>query len=118
PQEQPRLWELVRKLAKAADTRAPARILLTADVNASVTERTRLLGLVPGRRELYLGLPLVQGLTEAQLRGVLAHELGHYAHADTRLSGLTSRVRGQVGRTVVHLQGESQEGEGKEGGEA
>ncbi|MEU6440530.1 M48 family metalloprotease [Streptomyces sp. NPDC047046] len=110
PEAQPRLWELVRALAEAAGTRAPARILLTADVNAAVSERTRLLGLVPGPRELYLGLPLLQGLTEAQLRGVLAHELGHYAHADTRLSGITARVRGQVARTVAHLRGEAGEG--------
>ncbi|MFF4770045.1 M48 family metalloprotease [Streptomyces sp. NPDC001255] len=111
PEAQPRLWELVRALAEEAGTRAPARVLLTADVNAAVSERARLLGLVPGPRALYLGLPLLQGLTEAQLRGVLAHELGHYSHADTRLSGLTSRVREQVGRTVAHLRGESGDGE-------
>ncbi|WP_433341075.1 M48 family metallopeptidase [Streptomyces sp. CA-253872] len=103
PEAQPRLWELVRALAEAAGTRVPARLLLTADVGAALGERTRLLGLVPGRRELYLGFPLLQGLTEAQLRAVLAHELGHDAPADTRVSPLASRLRTHISRVVAHL---------------
>jgi Zn-dependent protease with chaperone function len=36
-----------------------------------------------GPRRLCLGVPLMQGLNEAQLRAVLAHELGHYSNSDT-----------------------------------
>ncbi|EGJ75778.1 putative peptidase M48 [Streptomyces sp. Tu6071] len=50
----------MRVLAEEAGTRAPACVLLTADVNAAVSERARLLGLVPGPRALYLGLALLQ----------------------------------------------------------
>ncbi|MFF7725297.1 M48 family metalloprotease [Streptomyces sp. NPDC008001] len=97
---QPRLWAAVREVAGAAGTRMPDEILLTGTVNAAVTENARLLGLLPGRRRLYLGVPLMTGLDEAQLRAVLAHEFGHYGHADTRLSALTARGRHAVARTV------------------
>ncbi|MEU1814877.1 M48 family metalloprotease [Streptomyces roseifaciens] len=97
---QPRLWAAVREVAGAAGTRMPDEILLTGDVNAAVTENARMLGLLPGRRRLYLGAPLMTGLDEAQLRAVLAHEFGHYGHADTRLSAITARGRHAIARTV------------------
>ncbi|MEU6879819.1 M48 family metallopeptidase [Streptomyces sp. NPDC046712] len=102
--DEPRLWRTVRELAEQVGTRAPDEIRLTAEVNAAVSEDSRLLGLLGGRRRLYLGLPLMAGLSEAQLRSVLAHEFGHYTHADTRLSALTARCRVQVERTVAHFE--------------
>ncbi|MEV5337978.1 M48 family metallopeptidase [Streptomyces sp. NPDC052676] len=102
--DEPALWHTVRELADRIDTRAPSRIVLTAEVNAAVTEDARLLGLLPGPRRLYLGVPLLQGLTEAQLRSVLAHELGHYSNADTRLAALTVRGRAQILRTIEQFE--------------
>ncbi|KAA6223863.1 peptidase [Streptomyces albofaciens JCM 4342] len=102
--EQPELWRAVRSLAERTGTRAPDAILLTEEVNAAVREDTRLLGLLPGRRRLYLGVPLLIGLTEPQLHSVIAHELGHYGNADTRLAGVTLRGRDSVLRTVEGFQ--------------
>ncbi|GGW17496.1 Zn-dependent protease [Streptomyces libani subsp. rufus] len=98
--DEPRLWALVRELAAAAGTRAPDRILLTGEVNAAVSENPRLLGLFAGRRTLHLGVPLLIGLTEAQLRSVLAHEFGHFTGGDTRLSVLVVRGRVQIARVI------------------
>ncbi|AOR32418.1 peptidase [Streptomyces fodineus] len=98
--DEPRLWGLVREVAVAAGTRVPDRILLTGDVNASVSEEPRLLGLRPGPRRLFLGVPLLTGLTEAQLRAVLAHEYGHFTGGDTRLSALVVRGRVQLARVI------------------
>lgn len=102
--DEPELWRTVRELADEVGTAAPSRIVLTADVNAAVAENARLLGLLPGPRRLYLGVPLLQGLSQAQLRAVLAHELGHYSNSDTRLSALTVRGRAQVLRTIRHFE--------------
>ncbi|MFG3013477.1 M48 family metalloprotease [Streptomyces cinerochromogenes] len=98
--DEPRLWTLVRDIAAAAGTRAPDRIVLTGEVNAAVSENPRLLGLLPGPRRLYLGVPLLTGLTEAQLRSVLAHEFGHFTGGDTRLSALVVRGRVQIARVI------------------
>ncbi|MFE9664789.1 M48 family metalloprotease [Streptomyces sp. NPDC005955] len=100
--EEPRLWHTVRELAERVGTDPPSEIVLTADPGASVTEDARFLLPVPGTRRLHLGLPLLLGLDEAQVRAVLAHELGHYAHHDTRLVSLTVRGRTQVLRTIQH----------------
>lgn len=103
PEEQPVLWAEVRALADAAQTRPPDEIRLIADVNAAVSEKASLLGLRGGTRTLYLGVPLLMGLTVDQLRSVLAHELGHYSGAHTRLGVVTYRGMEQLAQVVEHL---------------
>ncbi|MFI9723982.1 M48 family metalloprotease [Streptomyces sp. NPDC052396] len=112
--EQPELWRTVRSLAERSGTRAPDEILLTGEVNAAVAEDARLLGLLRGRRRLYLGVPLLAGLSGPQLHSVIAHELGHYGNADTRLTGITRRGRDCVGRTVEAFREREQQRIGKE----
>lgn len=88
---QPRLWAEVDSLSEQVGVRSPDQIRLAAEVNAAVGEDSRWLGLVPGVRRMYIGVPLLVGLTEHQLRSVLAHELGHYSGRHTALSGVTYR---------------------------
>ncbi|WP_420167973.1 M48 family metallopeptidase [Streptomyces violaceoruber] len=101
---EPRLWQTVRDVAQQVGTRAPDEIVLTGDVNAAVSEDSRLLGLVGGTRRLRIGLPLMTGLSESGLRAVLAHEMGHYGNADTRLAAVSERGRVHVLRTVAHFE--------------
>ncbi|WP_018350360.1 M48 family metallopeptidase [Longispora albida] len=92
----PELWAAVRALAAEVRTRAPDEIRLIPDVNAAVTENTRLLGLAAGHRTMYLGAPLMLALSVGQLRSVLAHELGHYSGSDTRLGTISYLGRGSL----------------------
>lgn len=103
PDQSPVLWATVRELARAVGTREPDEIRLIPEVNAAVTEDAKLLGLVPGPRYLYLGVPLLQALTVAQLRSVLSHELGHYSHSHTRLGALSYRGRMTIIRTIEQI---------------
>jgi Zn-dependent protease with chaperone function len=102
-QRAPGLWALTRELASAVGTRPPDEIRLVAEVNAAVSENTRMLGLVGGRRYMYVGLPLLQSFTVAQLRSVLAHELGHYSHQHVRLGAPVHRGRAVILETIRKL---------------
>jgi len=99
----PELWATVRGLAAAVQTRPPDEIRLVPEVNAAVSEDATMLGLRPGRRYLYLGVPLLQGFTVSQLCAVLAHELGHYSHSHTRLGALNYRGRMTIVRTIQEI---------------
>ncbi|MFD4240463.1 M48 family metallopeptidase [Streptomyces sp. NPDC058525] len=85
----PDLWEMVDALCARLRCRAPDELRLVPEANAYMYEPRRLLGLLGGRRYLYIGAGLLVGLTSDQLRFILAHELGHHAHGDSRLAGLT-----------------------------
>lgn len=102
-QEQPGLWQLVDELAARAHTRPPDEIILVGEINAAVSEDARALGLKPGRRYMMIGLPLLAGLSVAELRSVLAHELGHYGGGHTRLLAVSYRGAETLGRTVARL---------------
>ncbi|MFI7598924.1 M48 family metallopeptidase [Actinoplanes sp. NPDC049681] len=99
----PGLWALVDGAAAAAGTRAPDRVTIVADAVARVIEHTRLLGFVGGRRDLYLGLPLLQAWDTAPLKAVVAHELGHFSPAQGRLAPVAYRGRIAVGRVVPRI---------------
>ncbi|MCU7823557.1 M48 family metallopeptidase [Kitasatospora sp. DSM 101779] len=103
PAEQPVLWERVRQLADEYGTRAPDELRLVAEANAQVCEDVRLLGLLPGRRRMELGIPLLIGFNQAELDAVIAHELGHFGNKDTRIGGLTHSGRRAVAHTVHAL---------------
>ncbi len=105
PAQAPELWATVTDLAEHLKTRRPDQILLVPDVNAAVTEEARLLGLLSGRRTMLLGVPLLQAFSVAQLRSVLAHELGHYSGSHTRLAPVAYRGRVAIIGTVENLSG-------------
>jgi Zn-dependent protease with chaperone function len=102
-QAQPRLWAAARELAELAETRCVDEIRLVPDANAAVSDSGSWLGLRVGTRRLFLGVPLLHGLDEAQLRSVLAHEFGHYGGRHTALAGVTYRGAETIRRTVDHL---------------
>jgi Zn-dependent protease with chaperone function len=99
-QQAPELWSEVRAMAESVGTRPPDEIRLGSVANASVWEDARLLGLRPGRRHLYLGVPFLRACDPGQMRAVLAHELGHYSGHHTRLAVLTYRGMRAIRHTI------------------
>jgi Zn-dependent protease with chaperone function len=103
PRDEPELWRTVTELAAQVKTRVPDEIRLVPEVNAAVGEEARLLGLIPGRRYMYVGIPLMLNLSADEMRAVLCHELGHYSGSHTRLGGITYRGRTSLIRTIERL---------------
>jgi Zn-dependent protease with chaperone function/LysM repeat protein len=100
----PDLWAAVEALAAQVGTTAPCEIRLISEANAMVTEESYLLGLIPARRRLlYIGAPLLAGMTADELRAVLCHELGHYARRHTRLAALVYRGSASLSATLGQL---------------
>jgi Zn-dependent protease with chaperone function len=96
---QPRLFALIDEVAAAARQAPPAEVFLVDDVNAFVAQRGGMMG-IGSRRVMGIGLPLLQVLTVAQLRAVLAHEFGHFHGGDTQLGPWIHRTRAAIVRTV------------------
>lgn len=103
PDQAPQLWALVRSLAAVVGTRPPDEIRVVPEVAAAVTEDIRWLGLQGGRRYLYLGLPLIYGITVDQLASIVAHEFGHFSHRHLRFGAIGHRGKAAVLATVGRL---------------
>lgn len=100
--EQPRLMAAIDSVARDIGEPPPDEVYATLEVNAAVTEPAGLLGR-RRRRVLIVGLPLVEVLTVAELRSVIAHEFGHYVGGDTRYGPWTYRTREAIERTIHDL---------------
>jgi heat shock protein HtpX len=99
PEQHPRLFALIGEVAAATRQAMPVEVYLVPDLNAWVAQRGGVMGL-GSRRVMGIGLPLLQALTERQLRAVLAHEFGHYHGGDTALGPWIYKTRATLGRTL------------------
>lgn len=78
--DQPRLFAFLYELADAAGAPRPHKVYLSARVNAAVFYDLSLFNLIfPSKKNLEIGLALVNTVTLGELRAVLAHEFGHFA---------------------------------------
>jgi len=73
--EQPLLWVEICIVAEGLHIWPPSELVLAPDASVTASENRTWLGLRPGVRRLQLGHVLLAGLTERQLRAVIAHEL-------------------------------------------
>lgn len=84
--EQPELFGFIRNLCRETGAPFPYRVFLSPDVNAAVFYNTSLLNLIfPVRKNLEIGLGLVNALTLCEFKAVLAHEFGHFSQNSMRL---------------------------------
>ena len=77
--EEPKLFAFLYRLADEVGAPRPHRVFLSPRVNAAVFYDLSLLNLIfPSRKNLEIGLALVNVLTLSELKAVLAHEFGHF----------------------------------------
>ena len=89
----PALFEALQRIRTKVRGPRLHEVLLTGDMNASITQVPRW-GLLGGNRNyLAIGLPLVMALDERRLLTVLAHEYGHLRGDHGRLSAWVYRTR-------------------------
>ncbi len=85
----------------------PEDVYLAPDVNAGVAHVGGFVG-IGARPIMILGLPLIAVLNVSELRGVIAHEFGHYVGGETKLAPLIYRTRDAISRTVFGLANSTQ----------
>jgi Zn-dependent protease with chaperone function len=85
-QDHPELFAFIRRVYQEVNAPAPRRVYVSPDVNAALVYDTSLLNLfLPPRKDLLIGLGLVNVVTLAEFKAVLAHEFGHFAQRSVGL---------------------------------
>lgn len=79
-ESEPKLFQFLHQLADEAGAPRPHRVFLSPRVNACVFYDLSILNFFfSSKKNLEIGLPLVNSLTLGELKAVLAHEFGHFA---------------------------------------
>jgi Zn-dependent protease with chaperone function len=91
--DQPMLFGFIRQLTQDTQTPFPKRIYLSADVNACVFYDSSFLSMFfPVRKNLQIGLGLVNVLTVSEFKAVMAHEFGHFSQRSMKLGSFVYNV--------------------------
>lgn len=92
-QDQPQLFDFIRTLSKETRTPFPKKIFITSDVNASVSYNSSFWSMFfPVRKNLDIGLGLVNSLNISEFKAVVAHEFGHFSQRSMKLGSFTYNV--------------------------
>ncbi|WP_276486051.1 M48 family metallopeptidase [Paraflavitalea pollutisoli] len=91
--EQPRLFAFIRTLTKETQTPFPKKIYLSAQVNACVFYNSSFWSMfIPVRKNLEIGLGLVNAINMGEFKAVMAHEFGHFSQRSMKLGSFTYNV--------------------------
>lgn len=84
--DQPTLFAFIRKLCEETGAPFPKKIIVNEEINASVFYDKPLLSMfLPVKKNLLIGLGLVNSLNLSEFKAVLAHEFGHFSQRSMKL---------------------------------
>jgi len=90
---QPELFAFIRQLTKDTQTPFPRKIMLSPEVNACVFYNDSFWSMLfPVRKNLQIGLALVNTLTISEFKAVMAHEFGHFSQRSMKLGSFVYNV--------------------------
>jgi Zn-dependent protease with chaperone function len=106
--EQPGLFEFIRQLTKDVATPFPKKIYLSPDVNAAVFYNSSFWSMfLPIRKNLQIGLGLVNSLNVSEFKAVMAHEFGHFSQRSMKLGSFVYNVNKIIHNMLFQNQGYS-----------
>lgn len=91
--DHPELFGMIDEIVQKVGTNFPKKVYLSADVNASVFYDSNFWSMfLPIKKNLQIGLGLVNTLTKSELKAVLAHEFGHFSQKSMKVGSYVYHV--------------------------
>ena len=91
--DHPQLFAFIRQLTKDTQTPFPKRIYLSPEVNACVFYDSSFLSMfLPVKKNLQIGLGLVNAVNLSEFKAIMAHEFGHFSQRSMKLGSFVYNV--------------------------
>ena len=91
--EEPELFSFVKKIVDDVDTTFPKKIYLSSDVNASVFYDSSFWSMFfPIKKNLQIGVGLINSVSTAEFKAILAHEFGHFSQRSMKVGSYVYNV--------------------------
>lgn len=91
--DEPKLFSFIREIVNEVQTDFPKRVYLSSDVNACVFYDSNFWSMIfPIRKNLQLGLGLVNTISEQEFKAILAHEFGHFSQRSMKVGSYVYNV--------------------------
>ena len=84
--DQPELFGMINEIVQEVETDFPKKVYLTYNVNASVFYNSSFWSMfMPIRKNLQIGLGLINSVNKQELKAILAHEFGHFSQRSMKV---------------------------------
>ena len=91
--DHPKLFALIQETAEEVGTPMPKHVYLSPGLGASVFYDSNFWSMfVPVRKNLDIGLGLLQSMTALELKAIIAHEFGHFAQGSMRVGSFVYQL--------------------------
>lgn len=85
-EDEPKLFELIYNIADEIKTQYPKKVFISSEVNAYVFYNSSFWSMFfPVKKNLCIGLGLVNTCTVDELKAIIAHEFGHFSQKSMKL---------------------------------
>lgn len=92
-EDAPLLYEDIREIVAKVKTNFPKRIYLSYEVNACVFYDSTFLSMIfPVKKNLQVGMALVNTVSREELKAILAHEFGHFSQRSMKVGSYVYTV--------------------------
>jgi Zn-dependent protease with chaperone function len=91
--QEPRLFQFIQEIVQEVGTDFPKKIYLSSDVNASVFYDSSFWSMFfPIRKNLQIGIGLVNTISEQEFKAIMAHEFGHFSQRTMKVGSFVYNV--------------------------
>ena len=91
--EEPQLFGLINDIVKQVGTEFPKKVYLSNDVNAAVFYDSNFWSMfLPVKKNLQIGLGLVNTVSKEELSAILSHEFGHFSQKTMKVGSYVYNV--------------------------
>lgn len=91
--DEPKLFSFIQEIVNEVNTDFPKRVYLSSDVNACVFYDSNFWSMIfPIRKNLQIGLGLVNTTSEQEFKAILAHEFGHFSQRSMKVGSYVYNV--------------------------
>lgn len=92
-EQEPELFAFIEDIAMQTGAQFPKHVYLSADVNASVFYDSSFWSMfLPVKKNLLIGIGLVNSASKDEFKGVLAHEFGHFSQSSMKVGSYVYQV--------------------------
>lgn len=92
------LFSMIKEIAEKIGTSLPNKVYVNYEVGASAFYYSNFWSMFfPAKKNLMIGLGLVNSVTKEELKAIIAHELGHFSQRSMKIGSYVHQVN-----TIIH----------------
>ena len=100
---QPQLFTMIDEIVAETKVQSPKKVFLSPDVNASVSYNSVFWSMfLPVKKNLTIGMGLINTTSVGELRTILAHEFGHFSQRSMKIGGYVNQAEKIIFETVYN----------------